>query len=81
VVGVVSLLFFNFGMPSLFHEWVKRRNLVHQTDNFCRNLVMMMMMIMIVVASAVVNLQDCLHLFCEPEVLASDQTWSVLLLC
>ena len=28
------------------------------------------------VASAVVNLNDCLQLFCEPEILAPDQTWS-----
>jgi len=28
-----------------------------------------------VVASAVVKLEDCLQLFCEPEILAADQTW------
>jgi len=28
-----------------------------------------------VVASAVAKLEDSLQLFCEPEILAHDQTW------
>jgi len=32
-------------------------------------------MCVVVVASAVAQLDDSLQLFCEPEVLAHDQTW------